>query len=237
GSDTNPGGTIDAGSDGATPMADANVPFDASLNDQRSDATMPPDVSSPVDGPAPMPDVAADMRPVMDTSSPPPDMASPPDVMPPPPDVSTAPDAVQSMVNGLRGEYHNGQNFETPVFTRIDQVINFSWVKTSPDPRIGEDNFSVRWTGYIEPRYTDTYTISTLTDDGARLWIDGVVYIDKWSTQSGIEHSAVVNLVANRRYAIRMEFFDRAFTGSAQLFWRSSQQAKEIIPYTRLWTP
>ena len=100
-----------------------------------------------------------------------------------------------------------------------------------------DDSFSVRWTGYIEPRYTGTYTISTMTDDGVRLWLDGVNYIDKWFGQSGNENSAVISAVANRRISVRMEFYDRAYTAEAQLFWRSTQQAKEIIPYTRLWTP
>jgi hypothetical protein len=218
----------DARVDSSTPVVDANpAPVD-----QRVDAAAGPDLAQTVDGSTPAPDAVVDLAPPpMDTAPVLDVAASTPDTM------STSDATTMSMTNGLRADYYDGQNFETFVFTRIDQVVNFSWVKTGPDPRLGEDNFSVRWTGYVEPRYTGTYTFSTVTDDGARLWIDGVNYIDQWTTQSGVEHTAVVNLIANRRYAIRMEFFDRAYTGSAQLFWRSTQQAKEIVPYTRLWTP
>ncbi|HEY0710446.1 MAG TPA: PA14 domain-containing protein [Polyangia bacterium] len=230
------GGATDARVDGMTPVGDTGAP----IVDQRTDAvSSPPDVAPTMDVMVPTPDAVVDASmPVMDTAPPPPDVASTPDATTTP-DMASAPDVSMSATNGLRADYHTGQNFETYVFTRIDQVINFNWTSNGagPDPRVGNDNFSVRWTGYVEPRYTGTYTFSTVTDDGARLWIDGVNYIDKWTTQSGVEHTAVVDLVANRRYAIRMEYFDRAYTGSAQLFWRSALQPKEIVPYTRLWTP
>ena len=37
---------------------------------------------------------------------------------------------------------------------------------------IEEEKFLVTWTGFIEPRYSETYTFYISSDDKVRLWID-----------------------------------------------------------------
>ncbi|MHC4205794.1 MAG: LamG domain-containing protein [Planctomycetota bacterium] len=49
---------------------------------------------------------------------------------------------------GVRADYYTGMNFETLVLTRTDPQIDFDWGDPGgPDPAVGDDNFSVRWTG------------------------------------------------------------------------------------------
>jgi len=44
----------------------------------------------------------------------------------------------------------------------------------SPDVAlINPDSFSIRWTGQVQPQFTEEYTFSILADDGFRLWING----------------------------------------------------------------
>ena len=38
---------------------------------------------------------------------------------------------------------------------------------------INPDSFSARWTGQVQPQFTEEYTFSVLADDGFRLWING----------------------------------------------------------------
>lgn len=38
---------------------------------------------------------------------------------------------------------------------------------------INPDSFSIRWTGQVQPQFTEEYTFSVLADDGFRLWING----------------------------------------------------------------
>jgi hypothetical protein len=40
--------------------------------------------------------------------------------------------------------------------------------------------YSARWTGQIEPRFSEEYCFHTYSNDGARLWIDGQLVIDDW---------------------------------------------------------
>src|ERR1041385_3700987 len=82
--------------------------------------------------------------------------------------------------DGLTGNYYNGMNFETPVLSRKDNTINFDWGTGSPDPVLQADAFSVRWTGQIQPKYSETYTFYLNSDNGRRLWINNQLVIDKW---------------------------------------------------------
>jgi len=51
---------------------------------------------------------------------------------------------------------------------------NGIWGVGTPDVNlINPDTFSVRWTGQVQPQFTEEYTFSVLADDGFRLWING----------------------------------------------------------------
>ncbi|WP_039786165.1 PA14 domain-containing protein, partial [Paenibacillus riograndensis] len=73
-------------------------------------------------------------------------------------------------VNGLQGEYFKNMTLSgTPVLVRNDAVVNFNWRQAAPVSSLGVDSFSIRWTGLIKPSYSETYTISTTSDDGIRV--------------------------------------------------------------------
>jgi len=58
---------------------------------------------------------------------------------------------------GIKGEYFSGMDLGNLVLTRTDPQINFSWGDPGgPDPSVGDDNFSVRWTGEVEAAFTET---------------------------------------------------------------------------------
>src|SRR6185436_19422079 len=82
---------------------------------------------------------------------------------------------------GLTATFFDNRDFTGPSITRIDPTINFNWANASPDAAIAADTFSARWTGRIQPRYTETYTFTTTSDDGVRLWVNGQLLIDQWN--------------------------------------------------------
>lgn len=134
---------------------------------------------------------------------------------------------------GLLGEYFTGlvPGANPPVLTRNDQTINFDWSAVPPSPATGLDNFSVRWTGELVPRYTETYNFALPVDDGARVWIDNVLVLDKWLPigQSGW-HNFTVNLTAGRRTPFRVEYYEQWGGAAITLHWFSARQAWEVIP-------
>jgi hypothetical protein len=139
---------------------------------------------------------------------------------------------------GLRGEYFNNDNLTDSVLVRTDPTINFTWPRgVSPDPLIGEETFSVRWTGKVETLYDGTYTFYTVSDDGIRLWVNGQLVVNDWSTHSAREKYGVIALEAAQKYDIVIEFFDSTLDAKAQLLWSGPSLAKQIVPQERLYLP
>jgi hypothetical protein len=132
---------------------------------------------------------------------------------------------------GVRGDYYKGMNFENFVLSRVDPQIDFNWGDPGgPDPAVGDDNFSARWTGEVEAAFTETYTFYTSTDDGVRLWVDGQLIVDSWVDQSTTEHRGTIDLIEGNTYSLVMEYYENAGGAVAELRWSSPSTPKELIP-------
>ncbi len=122
------------------------------------------------------------------------------------------------------------------VLTRTDPQINFNWAG-APDEALGEDNFSVRWTGEVEAAFTETYTFYTNSDDGVRLWVDGQQMVDNWTDHGTTENSGNIDLAAGQTYSVVMEYYDNDGVGVAELLWSSPRTPKQLIPQAALSLP
>jgi hypothetical protein len=221
--------------DGGAPLMDARpVPSDAGGLEGVGDAALPADVAmaegktpdvmvadaAPPDGP---PEVPRD-APAADLPSNPVDMAVP-------------------RGSGLRGDYFDGTQLEegtpgTLDMTRLGEVINFDWPRnSSPDPRIDDDYFSVRWTGEVMPLFTGTYTFTTHTDDGVRLWVNGTLILENWTVTGATTQSGSINLVARQRYPLRMEYRETTQDAMARLSWTPPGQPMQVVPQECLFPP
>jgi len=138
---------------------------------------------------------------------------------------------------GLRGLYYNNTDFSGLALSRLDGTVNFDWAGGSPAGSIGADTFSVRWTGQVEPRYSQTYTFYTTTDDGVRLWVNGVLLVDYWAGQAATERSGTIALTAGQKYSIRLDYYENTGNAVAKLMWSSASQVKQIIPQSQLYRP
>ena len=134
---------------------------------------------------------------------------------------------------GLRADYYKGADFNTLVLSRTDPQINFTWMDPdAPDPDVGDNDFSIRWTGEVEAGYTETYTFYPKADDGVRLWVGGKLLVDSWESVPiyPIEHSGTIDLIAGNSYGIVMEYFEEATNAIAELRWASPSTPKQIVP-------
>ncbi len=136
--------------------------------------------------------------------------------------------------NGLKGEYYNDPEFTDLRLTRTDATLNFFWYAAAPGGTVDPDTFSVRWSGRIVPRYSETYTFTTLSDDGVRLWLDGVKVIDNWTDHPATEDSGAVTLDAGRPYDIVLEYYENGGDATLQLRWSSLSQTNEVVPSSQL---
>ena len=138
--------------------------------------------------------------------------------------------------NGLRGEYFDDIDFTNTKVIRTDNTVNFNWGTGSPDPAIAADTFSVRWTGEIEARFSETYNFQTTTDDGVRLWINDQLVIDQFIDQPPTSHQGAINLIAGQRYDIELEYYENGGGAVAELAWSSASQTFEIVPQSQLYS-
>lgn len=141
---------------------------------------------------------------------------------------------------GLTGEYYNNEDFTDLKFRRTDATINYTWglignSPGAPDPSMEPDTFSVRWQGQIQPRYSETYTFNTFSDDGVRLWIDNKLIIDNWTNHTPTVNSGTVTLVAGQRYDMRLDYYEHDSMSVARLEWTSASQPLEVIPRSQLY--
>jgi beta-glucosidase len=136
------------------------------------------------------------------------------------PSANLVPGAEAKGQHGLKGEYFNNPRLEgQPVLTRIDPVIHFDWAMGPPDPKIGPDEFSVRWTGRLVPAKTQTYLLSVTTDDGVRFYLDGKLLLDRWIQRSATTDYVPVRLEAGKAYDVRIEYYENNGYAYAALGW------------------
>jgi hypothetical protein len=133
---------------------------------------------------------------------------------------------------GIKGEYFNNANVQgAPAYTVTEDLIDFDWGQEAPDPALGTDNFSVRWSTELEVPYSEIYTFITLlnTTDGVRLWVDGRLIIDSWPVGEVLEDRGSINLSAGS-VSLVMEYYDTSGGAMAHLSWQSPSTPRQIIP-------
>jgi hypothetical protein len=143
--------------------------------------------------------------------------------------------------DGLQATYYDQpgqqQYFTGSTVVRVDPQVDFDWGGGSPAPGIGNNDFSVRWTGQVEAPASGDYTFYTQSDDGVRLWVDNTLVINNWTDHAQTEDaSAVITLTAGTRYSIRMEFYERAGQAVARLLWSGPGIPKQVIPQSQLYS-
>jgi len=116
------------------------------------------------------------------------------------------------------------------------------------------DHFSIQWTGFIQPRFSGSYTFyakyvfpflnsSTYlliylfsSDDGARLYVNGVLVINAWMDKSISEATGSINLVQGQKYSISYQYFEDSYNAEVHLSWSSVCEAKAVVPKSQLYS-
>jgi HEAT repeat protein len=144
------------------------------------------------------------------------------------------PKAVAGDGTGLAGHYYKGRDFRDLKLSRVDPTIDFDWGDGEIDPAVGADELCIRWTGQVLPQFTETYTFSTFTDDGCRLWVNGQKLIDEWRDKAADEATGTIALKAGEKVDIKLEYYEKNGQAACKLLWSSPSTAKDIIPKTQL---
>ena len=137
--------------------------------------------------------------------------------------------------NGLQAQYFGDASLTEPSLVRIDSAVDFDWASGSPDASIDSDVFSVRWSGEIESRYTETHSFILNANGGARLYVNGELLVDQLDASSLSDETATIDLIAGRRYDVQLEYVETDGDAGIKLEWSSDSQTREVVPATRLY--
>lgn len=142
---------------------------------------------------------------------------------------------------GLVGTYYADATFTSAAFTRKDQRIDFQWGTVarpggsiSPGFRaVGADNYSVRWTGQLVPRYTEAYTFSGTADDTFVLELKKATDAT-WTTvvnqsRAAAGFTGTMPLRAGQAYDVRISYQEFSGGSTARLRWASPSTPVEVI--------
>jgi hypothetical protein len=136
--------------------------------------------------------------------------------------------------DGLAANYYPSMDFSSQSIERVDARVDFDWGTGSPIDGIGKDNFAVRWEGELEAQFTEPYALQVISDDRARLWLDGELILDEWYEHAEALATAIVNLEAGRRYVLRLDYFENRGKALVRLLWSSPSTPQQVIPQTQL---
>lgn len=125
---------------------------------------------------------------------------------------------------GAFGEYFaNNKLAGQPLFTRIDDQINFYWEAGSPDPRMPVDNFGIRWTTFLKVPQTGDYEIGGWSMPSFKIFYEGKEIVGGNNEHSAFHDSKKLKLEAGKRYKLVFEYANYHGDGDARLLWATPQ--------------
>ena len=123
--------------------------------------------------------------------------------------------------------YYNNKTLSgSPVLVRNESDINYDWGSSSPDPSVSVDNFSARWTRYLNVT-PGTYLFTVTSDDGIRVWVDNALIINQWDEHPPQTFTADWGL-ATGHHLVVVEFYENDGGAVARLSWNL---IRTPIPY------
>ena len=154
--------------------------------------------------------------------------------------------------NGLKGEYYSLSNFggtqhraraqtwpvdertpapipknPQPVFTRTDAQVDFNWWDKAPRADLKDDDFGVRWTGFLRAPASGTYQLGAFGRNGFEIYLDGKLLASRNSIHEPAYGYGAVELEAGKLYSIRLDYHKYLGDARIRLLWSRSAGAAE----------
>ncbi len=119
----------------------------------------------------------------------------------------------------FKAEYYDGRSFNNLVFARCENSINYDWGGGGPGNGLGNDEFSVRWTG----RFGfdgGTKRFIARADDGIKVYLDGTTIIDGWKDQAPTSYTNERTPSAGT-HEVKVEYYEKGGGAVAQFRWEN----------------
>ena len=152
--------------------------------------------------------------------------------------------ALQGGQPGLFAEYYNTSNFDGkahrpreltypssgkmtgaippdphPLFTRFDPQVDFHWWDAAPRADMHDDDFGVRWNGFLTAPVSGTYQLGAIGMNAFELYFDGKPLVQFSNIHERSYSYESVELEAGKHYPIRLEYHEFVNDADIQLVW------------------
>jgi hypothetical protein len=118
----------------------------------------------------------------------------------------------------------------TPVLQRTEANIDHNWSTGSPAAgTVNADRFSARWTRYIDVT-PGTYTFTVTSDDGIRVWVDGVMILDQWHVHPPQTFTTEA-VLSSGHHQIKVEYFEETGLAVAEVAWTLKGQTPPPVTH------
>ncbi|MFF3873460.1 PA14 domain-containing protein [Streptomyces sp. NPDC001978] len=122
----------------------------------------------------------------------------------------------------------------TPKKTDCDSTISENWRTGAPATGLPKDNFSVRWTVTRDFGSGGPFALPVTTQDGIRVYLDGVRKVDLWKNVSSTVSKTVNVTIPSGKHSLRVDYVN--WTGTANVSFaylpRTSATVDKVKPLT-----
>ena len=128
---------------------------------------------------------------------------------------------------GLDAAYFDNTKWEgDPLFTQIDDNVDFTWDINTPDPRLALQEYSVRWSGFLSVPETGTYYFSDWGKPYLDFQIEDLVSGGGKHTHHPSVNAKEVYLEAGKNYAITIKYSNLYGNAEARMLWSTPEKNK-----------
>lgn len=121
---------------------------------------------------------------------------------------------------GALGEYFDNRDMKgEPLFTRVDDNIDFYWEHLSPRYDMPDDDFGVKWTTYLVPDKTGTHYIGSWGSSAYEVFLDGKRIVNSRNEHHAFHIEVPAELEAGKKYKIEVLYKNLAGDADMKLLW------------------
>lgn len=143
------------------------------------------------------------------------------------------PVAIESAAPGVRYGYYEGSWDVLPDFAALTPAAEGVAPVISMDMRQRDEEYALRFTGLVEAPRDGMYTFYTESNDGSRLYIDGVEVVDNDGLHRAETRAGTVALKQGL-HRIEVGYFQAGMRYAFDVYWSGPDFERERIPAARL---
>ncbi|TVT39177.1 T9SS type A sorting domain-containing protein [Hymenobacter setariae] len=144
-----------------------------------------------------------------------------------------APENPTSTTAGLTYQYYEGTWLELPNFAALTPTKTGTTTTPTLDMRNRDDDFAVRYTGFVDVPADGEYTFYTSSDDGSQLFIGSTLVVDNNGAHGLQERAGKIGLLKGK-HAFTLTFFENAGAQLLTASYAGPGLAKTQIPAAAL---